>query len=102
MASWIFMLSSMGLGIGLDHFRSQLSQFPGYWNASALPGEARWVLLIPILMTLIMPIVVIPSFKLWKFNKSVFRRTYYLFQTLMSMGMVAFVVYSDMLFIWVR
>jgi pimeloyl-ACP methyl ester carboxylesterase len=102
LASWIFILSSLGLGIGLDHFRSQFSQFPGYWNASALPAEARWVLLIPLLLTLILPIVVIPSFKLWKFNKSVIKRTYYLFQSLMCMGMVAFVIYSDMLFIWLR
>ena len=102
MASWIFMLSSFGLGIGLDHFRSQLSQLPGYWNASALPGEARWVLIIPVLLVLVLPIVVIPGFKLWKYNKSVFRRVYYLFQALMCMGMGAFVIYSDMLFIWLR
>ncbi len=102
LASWVFILSSLGLGIGLDHFRSQLSQFPGYWNASALPGEARWVLLIPILLTLMLPIVVIPSFKLWKFNKIVIRRTYYLFQALVCMCMVAFLIYSDMLFTWLR
>ena len=102
LASWTFILSSLGLGIGLDHFRSQFSRFPGYWNASALPGEARWVLLIPILLTLIMPIVVIPSFKLWKFDKAVFRRVYYLFQALTSLGMVVFIIYSDMLFFWMR
>jgi len=103
LASWTFILSSLGLGIGLDHFgRSQFSQFPGYWNASALPAEARWVLLIPILLVLVLPIVVIPGFKLWKYNKSVFRRTYYLFQALVCISMVVFIIYSDMLFIWVR
>jgi len=102
LASWTFILSSLGLGIGFDHFGSQFSQFPGYWNASALPGEARWVLLIPISLVLVLPAVVIPAFKLWKYNKSVFRRTYYLFQALVCMGMAAFMIYSDMLFIWVR
>ena len=45
LASWIFMLGSFGLGVGLDHFRSQLFELPAYWNASALPAEARWVYL---------------------------------------------------------
>lgn len=102
LASWIFMLCSFGLGIGLEHFRSQLSQLPAYWNASALPAEARWVLMIPMMLILVLPAVVIPSFKLWKFNKNVFKRTYYLFQALVSTAMAAFMVYSNMLFIWVR
>ena len=96
------MLSCYGLGLGLDHFRSQLYELPGYWNASALPAEARWVLMIPMLIVLILPVVVIPSFRLWKYNKSVFRRVYYLFQALVCTLLSAFIVYSDMLFIWMR
>ena len=102
LASWIFILSSLGLGLGLDHFRSQLFELPAYWNASALPEEARWVFIIPMLLILILPVVVIPSFKLWKFNKNVFRRTYYLFQALLSTGLAGFLIYSDMVFIWLR
>jgi hypothetical protein len=99
LASWVFILSGLGLAAGLDHYRSQLAELPAYWNAGALPPEARWVLMIPLLLVLVMPAVVIPSFKLWKYKKNVFRRTYYLFQALVCLGLAAFMVYSDMLFI---
>ncbi|MCK5794700.1 MAG: alpha/beta fold hydrolase [Anaerolineales bacterium] len=102
LASWIFMVGSFGLGVSLDHLKDQLFQLPAYWNASALPAEARWVLMIPLMLILILPAVGIPSFRLWKYNKNVFGRSYYLFLALASTGLAVFLVYSDMLFIWVR
>jgi hypothetical protein len=102
LANRVFYLSCIGFGFGLSHFRDQLSELPGYWNASALPGDGRWVLLIPFLIVLILPAVVIPSFRLWKFNRSIIRRTYYLFQATVCVLLAAYLIYSDTIFAWLR
>ncbi|MHA1450449.1 MAG: alpha/beta hydrolase, partial [Candidatus Hodarchaeales archaeon] len=102
LADWVFTLSCLGFGLGLSEFRDQLSELPGYWNASALPAEASWVMIIPVLMVIILPAVVIPSFRLWKYNRSILRRTYYLFQALVCSLFSAHIIYTNMLFIWVR
>ncbi|TFG47923.1 MAG: alpha/beta fold hydrolase, partial [Anaerolineales bacterium] len=100
LASWIFIICNIGFGIGLDHFFNSFSEYPGYWQASALPVEARGVLIIPPLLILVLPSVVITGFMLWKYKKNVFSRSYTLLQALYNGGYGFYLISSGLLWSW--
>ncbi len=102
LASWTFIICNVGFGIGLNYFSDSLSEYPGYWQAKAFPVEARWIMIIPLLLVWVLPCVFIPSFILWKYKKNVFRRAYYLTHALYSAGFAGYLIYSGLLLAWAR
>ncbi len=102
LASWIIITCNIGFGIGLNYFINSLSEYPGYWQASALPSNARGVLLIPALLIPMLPIVIITSFRLWKYRKNVFQRFYYLLHVLYCGGYGYYFLSSGLLLSWTK
>jgi hypothetical protein len=60
------------------------------------------VLLIPLLLVLVAPVVVIAAVNLWRWRYNVFFRFYCLLQVGYSLGTLALLAWTGLLWAWVR
>jgi hypothetical protein len=102
LANWVFSITTLGVGFGLQHYDKLVRGLPGYWRASALPVEARSILFIPFLLVCLTPILLLASIKSWKRNPAVLERVYLLLETIFCLAIAAVILLNDMFLIWLR
>ena len=101
LATWVFVIGWVGLISGFMIFISRIYDIDTYGTANALPGGVRTVLLIPVLLSLVLPIVMVPAVRLWRNTEAVLGRFYFLLQVVFCLGTIAFMVWAGWLLAWV-
>jgi hypothetical protein len=95
LGSWAFLIGSLCITIGFNIFFMRTSD--AMFNSMALPAGARMVMMIPPLLVLILPVVIISAFSLWKSSRSILARFFLLLQAGFCTGTIVVLGYAGLL-----
>jgi len=102
LSSWFTVLTCLIFLIGLLTTLYSLPDNSTYYKLNAVPPNTRGILFILVLLTLLIITEFISAIQLWQYRKKVFARTYILFQVVFSGFFLAYLIWSGLLWAWVK
>ncbi len=102
LVSWTFIVASLCLATGFTIYFQRSYEVPSYLYALAMPGGVRMVLIIPWLLMLMVPLSLYFGVRMYIKFPSILKRMRYIWQAAYCVASAWFLVWSGLLWGWVR
>jgi len=102
LSSWFTVLTCLIFLIGLIIILFSLPDNSAYYKLNAVPPNTRGVLFIVVLLALLIITEFISAFQFWRYRKNIFSRTYILFQVVFSGFFLAYMIWTGLLWAWMK
>ena len=102
LSSWFTILAGLIYLIILNANLFSLPDNSAYFISLAVPANTRGILFIVVLLTFLIITEFISAIQLWRYRKKVFARTYILFQVVFSGFFLAYLIWTGLLWAWMR
>jgi hypothetical protein len=100
LVTWAFAVGSLGFGVGMFINILRAFEIPAYFYAFALPGGVRWVLFIPLMLILILPVLILSIIDKWRYTQRTRGHVYLVIQMLFGIGMIVLWARLEVLAAW--
>ena len=101
LSSWVYIVGCLAYLLYLAFTITNIDN-QAYYYALAFPARYRGILLIAVPLAFITVIIVITSIQLWRYHKKVFARAYMLLQSVFSGFVLAYLIWTGLLWAWVK
>jgi len=98
LSTWCFTVGSLSFAAGLWIYTYRNFDQISYFYAMAFPGGIRALLLIPLVLVLVMLLITATTILLWRDNRSILKRLYFLFQIVYGVLLIYIYARVDLLF----